>query len=98
MGYRKVCGKWVNGRYTKRLKARKWTTPSRREVPWVSLTIRAEHYAMLRELAEFHQCSMGAAAMALIQTEFIRQVAETDPEKARQLEEEYGPQYRNGDD
>jgi hypothetical protein len=69
-------------------------SPSRRETPWVSLTIRAEHYAMLRELAEFHQCTIGAAAMALIQAEFIRQLAESDPEKAKQLEEEYGPQVK----
>lgn len=53
---------------------------------------------MLRELAEFHQCTVGAAVMALVQDEFIRQLAVTDPEKARQLEEEYGPQYRNSYD
>jgi hypothetical protein len=50
---------------------------------------------MLRELAEFHNCTIGAAAMALIQTEFVRQLAETDPEKARQLEEEYGPIFKD---
>jgi hypothetical protein len=49
---------------------------------------------MLRELAEFHRCTIGSAAMALIQAEFIRQLAQTDPEKARLLEEEYGPQYK----
>jgi hypothetical protein len=69
-------------------------SPSRRNVPWVTLTIRAEHYAMLRELAEFHRCTIGSAAMALIQAEFIRQLAQSDPEKARLLEEEYGPQYK----
>lgn len=49
---------------------------------------------MLRELAEFHRCTIGSAAMALIQAEFIRQLAQSDPEKARLLEEEYGPQYK----
>lgn len=89
--YRKICGKWVGSRKRRKPKP----SPSRRLTPWVTLTIRAEHYAMLRELAEFHNCTMGTAAMALIQTEFIRQLAETDPEKARQLEEEYGPLYKD---
>lgn len=89
MGFKKIAGMWVKGRRHKRIKGKRPTSPSRREVPWVTLTIRSEHYAMLRELADFHQCSIGTAAMALIQAEFIRQVAQTDPEKARQLEEEY---------
>lgn len=50
---------------------------------------------MLRELAEFHECTISAATMALIQTEFLRQLAQTDPEKARKLEEEYGTVYKH---
>jgi hypothetical protein len=95
MTYRKICGKWVKPASQRRRKYKAPPSPSRRETPWVTLTIRAEHYAMLRELAEYHQCTISAAAMALIQEEFIRQVAETDPEKARKLEEEYGPQYKH---
>lgn len=91
MRYKKLCGRRIKPRKP-RLKID--PSPSRRMTPWVTLTIRAEHYAMLRELAEFHNCTIGAAAMALIQTEFVRQLAETDPEKARQLEEEYGPQFK----
>jgi hypothetical protein len=88
--------KWVLGRWYKLRGGNvvRKASPSRRPNPWATLNIRAEHYTMLRELAEFHQCTMGAVAMALIQEEFIRQVATTDPEKARQLEEEYGPQYK----
>lgn len=89
-GYRKIGGRWAK---PKKLNAPK--SPSRRETPWVTITIRAEHYAMLRELAEFHECTISAATMALIQTEFLRQLAQTDPEKARKLEEEYGTVYKH---
>lgn len=33
--------------------------------------------------------------MALIQDEFVRQLAQSDPEKARQIEEEYGSQFKD---
>jgi hypothetical protein len=92
MRYRKLCGRYKRPR---KPVINPEPSPSRRKTPWATLTIRAEHYAMLRELAEFHNCTIGAAAMALIQTEFVRQLAETDPEKARQLEEEYGPIFKD---
>lgn len=91
-GYRKIAGKWVKpvaGSYKKK------EFSTRHHPNWVSVTIRAEHFVMLRELADFHKCTASAAAMALIQDEFIRQLAVSDPEKARQLEEEYGPLYKN---
>jgi len=92
MLYRKIAGKRVR---RKKPGYKPPPSPSRRDVPWVTLTVRAEHYAMLRELAEFHRCTISAAAMALIQEEFINQVAQTDPVKAQQLREAYGPQFRS---
>lgn len=50
---------------------------------------------MLKELADFHDCTISAATMALIQEEFLKQLAVTDPEKARKLEEAYGPIYKH---
>ena len=88
-GFKKLNGIWVRGVKHRRPKIKKPTSPSRREAPWVSITIRAEHYAMLRELSELYKCSVGRVVMTLVQEEFIRHVAQTDPEKARQLEEEY---------
>lgn len=93
-GYKRIAGRWY--RKEPKKMTQNESSPSRRRIPWATLTIRMEHYAMARELAEFHRCAIGAVVMALIQDEFIRQLAVTDPEKARQIEEEYGPQYKYG--
>jgi hypothetical protein len=91
---------WAFGKRRKRRrsrkKARKVLSPSRRETPWATLTIRAEHYAMLRELSEFNDCTIGMAAMVLIETEFLRVLALSDPEKARKIEDEIREMYERG--
>lgn len=63
-------------------------SPSQRKTPWVTLTIRAEHYAMLRELSEYNKCTISMAAMVLIEAEFMRVLHTVDPEKAKQIENE----------
>jgi len=92
-GYRKINGKWTKRR-SKRTKGTD-PSPAYRNTPWVTVIIRAEHYVMLKELADFHSCTISAAAMSLIQEEFLKQLAVTDPEKARKLEEAYGAIYKN---
>lgn len=63
-------------------------SPSRRKTPWVTLTVRAEHYAMLRELSDYNKCTISMAAMVLIEAEFMRVLNTVDPEKAKQIEHE----------
>lgn len=63
-------------------------SPSERKTPWVTLTVRAEHYTMLRELSEYNKCTIGMAAMILIEAEFMRVLHTVDPEKAKQIEKE----------
>lgn len=46
------------------------TSPSRRKEPWVTVTLRAVTYAMLRELADFHKITIGNAASQCIEKEF----------------------------
>ena len=51
-------------------------SPSRRHTPWTTLTIRSEHYAMLRELADLYECTIGQVAMDLIEREFKKKLWE----------------------
>ena len=80
-----------------RTKVKRPPSPSRRDTPWVTLTIRAEHYAMLRELSEYNECTICTAAMILIEAEFMRVLALSDPEKARKIEDEIKEKYERGD-
>jgi len=51
-------------------------SPARRLTPWTTLTIRSEHYAMLRELADLYETTIGQAAMDLIEHEFKKKLWE----------------------
>jgi hypothetical protein len=72
-------------------------SPSRRETPWVSVTIRAEHYAMLRELGDYHEASVGKMIGTLAVQEFLRTLSQSDPEKALLMREEYKNNDRHVD-
>jgi|DEB19_MinimDraft_3_1074340.scaffolds.fasta_scaffold00179_4 hypothetical protein len=63
-------------RYGKRRHARqpgdpvKYVSPARRREPWTTVTVRSSHYAMMRELGELWQCSVGMVCMRLVEKEF----------------------------
>ena len=58
-------------------------SPAYRKTPWVSVSVRAEHYTMLRELGEFYEKPMTSVIATLIAT----QPVEVEYEK---LTEEHG--------
>lgn len=64
------------------------TSPSRRSTPWVSVCIRAEYYAMLRELGEFYEATLSGLAATLITEQFLKVLEQSDPEQAAKLREE----------
>ena len=64
-------------------------SPSKRETPWANLCVRAENYAMLRELGEYYEAPLSKIAGTLITKHFIELLRQSDPEKANALEEEY---------
>ena len=64
-------------------------SPALRKKAWVSVIIRAEHYAMLRELGEFHDAAVGKIIGTLAVQEYLRTLSQTDPIKAMVLKEEY---------
>lgn len=64
-------------------------SPSKRETPWANLCVRAEHYAMLRELGEFYEAPLSKIAGSLITRHFIDLLRDSDPVKADALEREY---------
>jgi hypothetical protein len=64
-------------------------SPALRKKPWVSVIIRAEHYAMLRELGEFHEAAVGKIIGTLAVQEYLRTLSQTDPLKAATLKMEY---------
>ncbi len=45
-------------------------SPSKRDTAWSTLIIRSKAYAMLKELADYYEISIGQAAMDLIEREF----------------------------
>ena len=63
-------------------------SPARRNTPWVSVCIRAEYYAMLRELGEFYEATLSGLASTLITEQFLKVLETTSPEQAAQLREE----------
>lgn len=63
-------------------------SPSRRSTPWVSVCIRAEYYAMLRELGEFYEATLSGLAATLITEQFLKVLEQSDPGQAAKLREE----------
>ena len=63
-------------------------SPARRHTPWVSVCIRAEYYAMLRELGEFYEATLSGLASTLITEQFLTVLEQNNPEQAAQLREE----------
>ena len=64
-------------------------SPRARTKPWLTVIIRAEHYAMLRELGKYYRVPIGKMASSLILDRFLTLLRESDPEAAKQLEEEH---------
>jgi hypothetical protein len=51
-------------------------SPSQRDTAWATLIIRSKSYAMLKELADYYDVSIGQAAMDLIEREFNKLLEE----------------------
>jgi hypothetical protein len=58
------------------------TSPSKRHKAWSTVTIRSEHYAMLRELCEYYRYTIGTVTMMLIENEFDRVLEKVEAEEA----------------
>ena len=63
-------------------------SPARRNTPWVSVCVRAEHYAMLRELGEFYEATLSSIVATMITDQFLTVLEQNNPEQAAQLREE----------
>jgi len=86
-------GVYVRRRLRKNRKKKKKSyvappSPSRRNTPWVCVCIRAEHYAMLRELGKFYEKPLSSLAATLITDQFLKVLETINPVQARQLREE----------
>lgn len=60
------------------------TSPSKRHKAWSTVTIRSEHYAMLRELCEYYRFTIGEVTMQLIEKEFNRVLALVEEEERQE--------------
>jgi|LakMenEpi03Aug12_release.lakeMendotaPanAssembly.Ray.scaffolds.fasta_scaffold457809_2 hypothetical protein len=58
-------------------------------VPMTAVGLRAEHYYMARELAEFYQAPLMRTLGAIVVREYCRVLYKSDPAKAAQIEEAY---------
>ena len=47
-------------------------SPVHRATPWVSVSLRAEHYVMLRELGEFYEATLSALVASLVTEQFLK--------------------------
>jgi len=63
-------------------------SPVHRATPWVSVSLRAEHYVMLRELGEFYEATLSALVASLVTEQFLKILELNNPEQAKQLREE----------
>jgi len=55
-------------------------------VRWSTVTIRSEHYAMLRELCEYYRYTIGSVTMMLIEERFNELLEKQQEEEAREEE------------
>lgn len=62
------------------------TSPSKRHKAWSTVTIRSEHYAMLRELCEYYRYTIGEVTMQLIEQEFERVLKLVEEQEERDEE------------
>lgn len=70
------------------------TSPAHRSrLAWSTIIVRTSHAAMARELSELYHVSVGNIVMMLIHTEYLRTLAETQPEKATILEKELNERF-----
>jgi hypothetical protein len=65
-------------------------SPVHRATPWVSVSLRAEHYVMLRELGEFYEATLSALVASLVTEQFLKILELNNPEQAKKLREELG--------
>ena len=73
-------------------KRKKYIVPQRRKKRrWASMSIRAEHYMMLKELNRYYKGDTPVTKIVgtLIVKEFLRVLESLDPDKAKQLREAY---------
>lgn len=61
-------------------------SPSKRHTAWSTVTIRTEHYQMLRELCEYHRFTIGQMTMNLIEDEFQRVLKLVEEQEERDEE------------
>jgi hypothetical protein len=47
-------------------------SPSKRDTAWATVIVRSKSYAMLKELSDYYETSIGQTAMDLIEREFNR--------------------------
>ena len=55
-------------------------------VRWSTVTIRSEHYAMLRELCEYYRYTIGSVTMMLIEERFNELLQKQQEEEAQEEE------------
>jgi len=60
------------------------TSPSRRKEPWISVIVKAPVYAMLRELAEYNEKSLGEVIRVLVEVEFNKTLWRVQQEELKQ--------------
>ena len=72
-------------------KRKKYIVPMRRKRPWASMSVRAEHHVMLKELSKYYKGNPPVTKIigTLIVKEFLRILSDIDPDKAKQLREAY---------
>ena len=64
-------------------------SPKDRCTPWVSVTVRAEHYAMLREIGDFYEAPVSKVVATLIVHKYCRLLREDEPVTAQKILEAY---------
>jgi hypothetical protein len=69
---------------------RKPTSPSRRKDPWMTVSLRAETYTMVRELADFNDKSCGEVIRDIVEKEFQKTLWKIQQET---LEEKRGASH-----
>ena len=70
-------------------------SPKDRCTPWVSVTMRAEHYAMLREIAEYFEAPVSKVTATMVVQQYCRLLREVEPVTAQKIIETYKEDERH---
>lgn len=70
-------------------------SPSQRDTPWVNISMRSEHYAMLREIAAVYDAPLSKIVGSMVVQQYCNMLRELEPATAQRIIDTYREDERH---